>query len=178
MNVGGLNAVAYQEELCRQRAAAQVAAPNFLTMSVNIGIMQPDGRTIDENATIYGTENAGELNPEVVIQANHFTVPVLWRSWLRKCKLLTICQIGAACTIEGLKDLFSSAQRSENLIASLADQANILLFQATCINMNDMVDAPDNSQHHEKSLQGLKSNLDLQYAKKGPQHSSCCGRNS
>ena len=81
-----------------------MAAPNYLKMTTNTGILQAGGQTIVEAANLHGADNSGELHQEVVVQANHFNVPELWGSWLRKCKLLTVSQIGAACTIEGLKD--------------------------------------------------------------------------
>ena len=101
----------------------------------------------------------------MLIQANHFKVPNLWRQWLQKYKLVSVQQIAAASTVEGLKELFQSAQTSESLIICLSDRANIKLFQATCENMAKMLNAPANSEQHELFLQGLKANLDQAFYK-------------
>ena len=70
-----------------------------------------------------------------------------------------------ASTVEGLKELFLSAQTSESLIICLSDRANIKLFQGTCENMAKLLNAPANSEHHEMFLQGLKANLDQAFYK-------------
>ena len=81
----------------------------------------------------------------------------MWRQWLQKYKLVSVQQIAAASTVEGLKELFQSAQTSESLIICLSDRANIKLFQGTCENMAKLLNAPANSEQHELFLQGLAS---------------------
>ena len=100
------------------------------------------------------------LGDEVVVQANHFKVPELWKQWLRKYKLLSVSQIVAASTVDGPKDLFQSVQTSESLIICLADRANIKLFQGTCENMAKLLNVGTNSENHEMPPQGLKANFD------------------
>ena len=151
MNTGGLDLLAYQEQV-RQKAAAQLMNPaNAYFLSAATGILQPDGVTIKGDANIHGSDN-DVLDDEVLIQANHFKVPDLWRQWLQKYKLVSVSQIAAASTVEGLKDLFLSAQTSESLIICLSDRANIKLFQGTCENMAKLLNAPANSEHHEMFL--------------------------
>ena len=113
-----------------------------------------------------GDDGTKALNSEVMIQIDHFKVPKLWQSWLRKYDLTSSQQVGAASTVDGLERLFFSAQRNENLILSISDQANIRLFQATCINMKDMADAPECSEKHSAMLKGLRSKLDCVYVAK------------
>ena len=76
MNAGGIDLLAYQEQV-RQKAAAQLMSPsNAFPLNAVTGILQPDGVTIKSDATIYGSDNA-VLDDEVLIQANHFKVPNL-----------------------------------------------------------------------------------------------------
>ena len=127
MNPGGIDILAYQDQL-RQKAAAELINPaNAYFLSAVTGVLQPDGVTIKSDAKIDGSDDA-VLDDEVLIQANHFKVPNLWRQWLQKYKLVSVQQIAAASTVEGLKELFQSAQTSESLIICLSDRANIKLF--------------------------------------------------
>ena len=74
-------------------------------------------------------------------------------------ELYSTQQVVAACTVEGLERLCFSAQRSENIVLGMSDQANVKPSQATCISLKDMVDAPECSKEHAAMLKGLRSNL-------------------
>ena len=158
-----MNLAGYNENMMRERAAANVAAGPSLKMSARTGILQSDGVTIADTGLLSGDDGSVVLSSEVMIQIDHFKVHKLWQSWLRKYGLSSTQQVGAASTVDGLERLFFSAQRSENLILSISDQANIRLFQATCINMKDMADAPECSAKHAAMLKGLRSKLDCVY---------------
>ena len=134
INSGGMAVTSYQDQL-REKAAAQLVkghehAP-IAFCSAHTGILQPDG-SIKGDANIAGSEVA-ELDHDVTIQADHLGVHLLWRKWLQKYQLTTIKVIASAASVEGLNDLFRSAQQVESLIICLADRAKIKKFQTTCI---------------------------------------------
>ena len=157
-----VNLAGFNDALIRQKAAVQIAAAPTLRMSSNTGILQADGVTIIDTGELPGIDDKEKLNHEVMIQIDYFKAPLLWQCWLRKYGLASTSQIGASCEIGAIDKFFMSAQRNENLILSVADQANVR-FQATCIDMKDMADAPECSKEHEKYFKGLRSSLDCVY---------------
>ena len=141
-----MSMVGYNEAMMREKVAANVVAGPSLNMSVKTCVLQADVVTIIDTGLLPGDDGSVVLSSEVMIQIDHFKVHKLWQSWLRKYGLSYTQQVGAASTVDGLERLFFSAQRNENLILSISDQANIRLFQATCINMKDMAGAPECSE--------------------------------
>jgi hypothetical protein len=162
MNNNGPTLADYNDAM-RRRAADQLGNGASLKMSVHTGILQADGVTVIYAETLAGLEDKRKLSNELMIQIDHFKVPKLWQSWLRKYELYSTNQVGAPVTVEGLDKLFFSAQRSENILLGMADMANIRLFQATCIALKDMVGAPECSKEHAMMLKGLCSKLDCCY---------------
>ena len=90
----------------RRRAAERIGNGATLEMGVHTGILQPDGVTVKYVETLPGLEEKGELSNELMIQIDHFKVPKLWQSWLRKYKLTSIQQVGLHAQLIDWKDCF------------------------------------------------------------------------
>ena len=59
--------------------------------------------------------------------------------------------------MDRLERLLFSAQRSEKFVMGMSDKANVTLFQAICVSLEDMVDALECSKEHVAMLKGLRS---------------------